>query len=63
MSYSIFICIIWKVNNCKTDVIETDVCLTKDGQVICFHDTDMKRLCGVDKEVEYEDLKDIKYKN
>ena len=32
--------------------IELDVQLSKDGQVVVFHDTDLKRVCGVDKRVD-----------
>ncbi|MCA1370078.1 cobalamin biosynthesis protein [Bradyrhizobium sp. BRP14] len=28
------------------DAIETDVRLTRDGALICFHDVDLRRLCG-----------------
>lgn len=40
--------------------IELDIQLTKDGQVVVFHDFDLKRVCGVDKKVHeltYEELK------
>jgi len=30
------------------DAVELDVQFTKDGQIIVFHDYDLKRLCGVD---------------
>lgn len=50
-----------KVDNCDTDVIETDVCITKDNQVVCFHDTNMLRLCGIDKDIEEFNLSEIKY--
>ncbi len=39
--------------------IETDVRLTKDGVPIVFHDEDLKRMCGVDKDVSlltYDEL-------
>lgn len=39
--------------------IELDVQLTKDKQVVVFHDYNLKRVCGVDKEVNactYEEL-------
>ncbi|EAR94915.2 glycerophosphodiester phosphodiesterase (macronuclear) [Tetrahymena thermophila SB210] len=51
------------VQNCDTDVIETDVILTKDDQVVCFHDTNMLRLCGVDQEVQQVNFAEIKYQN
>lgn len=40
--------------------IELDVQMTKDGQVVVAHDFDLKRICGVDKQVNeltYEELK------
>ena len=40
--------------------IELDVQLTKDGQVVAAHDFDLKRICGVEKDVDeltYEELK------
>lgn len=39
--------------------IELDVQLTKDNQVVVFHDYNLKRMCGVEKEVSecmYEEL-------
>ncbi len=39
--------------------IETDVRLTKDGVPIVFHDEDLKRMCGIDKDVSgltYDEL-------
>lgn len=39
--------------------IEMDVQLTKDGKVVVFHDFDLKRVCGVDAQVDaltYEEL-------
>ena len=32
--------------------IECDVCLSGDGQVMVFHDHDLKRLCGIEGSVE-----------
>lgn len=40
--------------------IELDVQITKDKQVVVFHDYNLKRICGIDKEVNectYEELK------
>ena len=39
--------------------IELDVQLTRDGYLVVFHDGNLKRMCGVDREVEectYEEL-------
>lgn len=39
--------------------IELDVQLTKDGQVVVAHDFDLKRICGLDKQIDeftYEEL-------
>lgn len=39
--------------------IEMDVQLTKDGQVVVAHDFDLKRICGIEKDVDectYEEL-------
>lgn len=41
--------------------IELDIQLTKDGQVVVFHDDDLKRACGVDayvKDKTYEELQE-----
>ena len=32
--------------------IECDVCLSADGEVVVFHDHELKRLCGTDGQVE-----------
>lgn len=40
--------------------IEFDVRITKDEHVIVFHDHNLKRMCGVDLEVEDLTLKEIK---
>lgn len=43
--------------------IECDVNVTKDGQVVVFHDINLKRLCGVDinlSDVTYEDIKNFR---
>ena len=46
--------------------IEIDVHLSADGQLVVFHDADLKRVCGVDKAVKdctVEELKTYKLKN
>ena len=46
--------------------MELDVQLSLDGQVVVFHDDDLKRACGVDKrvdEVSFEDLRKLKLFN
>ena len=40
--------------------IETDVRITGDGQVVVFHDADLKRLCGRDGIVARMPLADLK---
>ena len=43
--------------------IELDVQLSRDGQVVVFHDDTLKRVCGVDKrvdEVDYAALRQLK---
>ncbi len=43
--------------------IEFDINVMKDGTVVCFHDPDFKRLCGVDKalsELNFEDVKSFR---
>ena len=35
----------------KSFGIELDLQLTKDGEVVVFHDDDVKRMCGVDKKI------------
>ncbi len=45
---------------------ELDVQLSKDGQVVVFHDNDLKRVCGIDAKVsayDYEDLHKMKLLN
>ena len=42
------------------DGFECDVRLTKDLQIICYHDANIKRLTGIDLEIaktDYEQLK------
>jgi glycerophosphoryl diester phosphodiesterase len=34
------------------DVVETDVRLTADGHIVCFHDDDFQRLCGRPERVD-----------
>jgi len=46
--------------------IECDVNVTKDGQVVVFHDLNLKRLCGVDislQDVTYDEIKDFRLLN
>ena len=31
--------------------IELDIQLTADGQIVVFHDDNLKRMCGIDKDV------------
>ncbi|MBO6159758.1 MAG: glycerophosphodiester phosphodiesterase [Firmicutes bacterium] len=38
---------------------ELDVQLTKDGQVVVFHDDDLKRVCGVDARVDSKTLEEL----
>ena len=40
--------------------IELDVRMTKDQQIVVFHDTNLKRLCGVDVLVESTNLSALK---
>lgn len=40
--------------------IEIDIHITKDNEVVVFHDSTLKRMCGVDKRVEDITLKEIK---
>lgn len=43
--------------------IELDICLTKDEEIIVFHDDNLKRLAYINKKIEtftYEELKKIK---
>lgn len=40
-------------------MIELDICLTKDKKIVVCHDPNLKRLCGVDREVNsfnYDEL-------
>ena len=40
--------------------IENDIHLSKDGEVVVFHDDDLKRMCGVDGKVEEMTLSELK---
>ncbi len=40
--------------------IEIDVHLTKDGHLVVFHDTNLKRVCGVDMVIAKHTLEEIK---
>ena len=45
------------------DGLEFDVRLTKDKQIVIFHDSDLQRLAGVNKKIQdltYEELQEIK---
>lgn len=49
---------------CKNGyIIENDIHITKDNQVVVFHDDTLKRMCGVDKKVEELTLNEIKEYN
>jgi len=39
--------------------VELDVQLSKDGEVVVFHDDDLRRVCGVDKPVNSLDWKEL----
>ena len=46
----------------KADILEFDVWLTKDGQVVIFHDNDLERMTGVKgsiADMTYADLPPI----
>ena len=46
--------------------IETDIHATKDKKFVCFHDFTLKRIFKINKSIKninYQDLKKIKYKN
>lgn len=43
--------------------VELDVQLTKDGEVVVFHDDNLQRMCGVDKDIEdltYLELQELR---
>ncbi len=44
----------------KGYAIENDIRLTKDGEVVVFHDSTLERVCGVDKRVSDLTLKELK---
>jgi len=48
-----------KAKELEVSYVELDVCLTKDNQVVVCHDPNLKRLWGVDKEVNQFDYKDL----
>lgn len=44
-------------------IIELDVHLLKDGNIVVFHDDNLKRMCGVNKDINdltYDEIKDLK---
>lgn len=47
----------------KGYIIENDIHLTKDNEVIVFHDDNLKRMCGVDERPENLTLEEIKKLN
>lgn len=50
----------------KGYIIELDVSLTKDNQLVVFHDKKLKRLFGIDKylkDTTYEELSKLKFNN
>lgn len=54
------------INNQNYQGIEIDIQLTKDNKWIIFHDINLKRLTGIDKninDINYKDLPIINYKN
>lgn len=44
----------------KGYIIENDIHLTKDGEVVVFHDDTLKRMCGVDSKIEEMTLAELK---
>jgi glycerophosphoryl diester phosphodiesterase len=42
------------------DGFECDIRLTKDAQIVCFHDSNTKALTGVDLEIAENDFKILK---
>ena len=40
--------------------VELDVQLSKDGEVVVFHDDDLSRVCGVEKRVDALDLSELR---
>lgn len=50
----------------KGYMIELDVHITKDRQVIVFHDDNLLRMCGIDRKIKYmtyEEIKQYKLQN
>ena len=35
----------------RIDGVELDVCKTSDGELVCFHDINLERLTGLDKNI------------
>ena len=35
-----------------SNALELDACLTKDKKIVVIHDSNLRRMCGVDKYVE-----------
>ncbi|GMQ58127.1 glycerophosphodiester phosphodiesterase [Vallitalea sediminicola] len=51
-----------KAINNKADFVEIDVQVTKDGKVVLFHDENLKRITGLDKDlynVNYDEIKKL----
>ena len=42
-----------------SNVLELDVCLTKDKNIVVIHDSNLKRMCGISNEVEKYNYKDL----
>ncbi|WP_321897112.1 glycerophosphodiester phosphodiesterase [Burkholderia cepacia] len=42
------------------DIVETDVRLTADGHIVCFHDANFQRLCGRNERVDSVSLSDAR---
>lgn len=50
----------------KKYIIELDVHISKDGEIVVFHDDNLNRVTGVNKkisEVTYDEIKKLKLKN
>lgn len=41
-------------------IIELDVYLTKDNEIVVFHDNNLKRACGINKDIEHCTYKELK---
>ncbi len=50
----------FRLSAAKGYPIETDIRLTKDGEVVVFHDATLERVCGVNKRVYDLTLKELK---